>query len=364
MRAAVDAKEFSQALDKVSRAAKRSIVPELEDVQVQIAGGRCTLTGTDMTTWLAAEIPARGDDLGFVFLRTRDAVRACRHFEGELVLELTEVTDKRETRIWLTMACGPREAKFQAAAQEDLFQLRRVEPVRTFTVNAARLLERIDRVKYALGKPDPKSSVFRSHVQFNGSDIYAVDGYRLAWDTDPELHVPVPFMTSPEALEHLKFFGDKEVSLSFDTIDLQITDGSFTIQTRYELADSFDLRGAVPKDFFEEFYVYPSEFLRELAYLKEFAPDTGKNYVLFSGGRLSMTVYGESYASEIQLEGTSQIPFGFDLRHMTDALRQFKKESRVRMKAVSPVAPIVLEAENRGDRALILPVRMKAAAAA
>jgi len=124
------------------------------------------------------------------------------------------------------------------------------------------------------------------------------------------------------------------------------------------------LNGAVPKNFSEEFYVYPSDFLRELAYLKEFAPSKGKGCVLFSGGRLSMTVCGESYATKIQVEGPSQIVFGFNLTDMIDALRQFKGESRVKMKAVSSVAPIVLEAENRSDRALIMPVRTKAAAAA
>lgn len=61
MRATVDAKEFSQVLDKVSKAAKRSIEPELEGVQVQIAGGRCTLTATDMTTWFSAK-PVGTDD--------------------------------------------------------------------------------------------------------------------------------------------------------------------------------------------------------------------------------------------------------------------------------------------------------------
>ena len=42
-----------------------------------------------------------------------------------------------------------------------------------------------------------------------------------------------------------------------------------------------------------------------------------------------------------------------------DALKQFKGEPRVRIKLSSPISPVILEAEGRGDRALLLPVRMK-----
>jgi len=143
MRAAVDAKEFSQALDKVSKAAKRSSVPELEGVQVQIAGGRCTLTATDPATWLTAEIPARGDDLGFVFPRTRDAVRACRHFEGEMDMELTEANDRERKCGWLTMVCGPREAKIRVAAWGNFPPPYQADSMHTLTANAAKLLEQV-----------------------------------------------------------------------------------------------------------------------------------------------------------------------------------------------------------------------------
>ena len=90
MRATVDAKEFSQALNKVIKVIKPASIPELEGVLVSISNDRCTLTATDFTTWLTTTIPARGDDLSFVFQRPKDAARACGHFEGELILEAEE----------------------------------------------------------------------------------------------------------------------------------------------------------------------------------------------------------------------------------------------------------------------------------
>ena len=49
---------------------------------------------------------------------------------------------------------------------------------------------------------------------------------------------------------------------------------------------------------------------------------------------------------------------------MIDALRQFRGEPQVKLKVINPVAPIILEAEGRSDFAMVLPVRMKQAAAA
>ena len=208
MRAMVDSKEFSQALDKVSRAAKRAAVPVLEGVLVRIADGRCTMTATDLTTSLTSELPAQGDDLGFVFQRTRDAVRACRHFEGELVLELSETGEGKNRQLWLYLSCGPREAKIAVMFPEEFPHMGAESFEDSFTANAAKLLDRTQRVKYALKKLTLNESANRCHVQFCGSNIYALDGYRLACDSDPDLLVPKPFMALPEALEYLKFFGD------------------------------------------------------------------------------------------------------------------------------------------------------------
>ena len=84
----VDAKAFADAMNKVSKVLRKSPLPILEEVAVRIQDDRCTLTATDMETWLVAELPAHGDDMSFVFHRTKDVLKACAHFEGELTLTL------------------------------------------------------------------------------------------------------------------------------------------------------------------------------------------------------------------------------------------------------------------------------------
>lgn len=364
MRAIVDAKVFSQALNKVTKVLKQSAIPILEGVLVQIKDNICTLTATDFTTWLTTSVPATGDDLGFVFQRPKDAAKACAYFEGELILEAEEKSNHKTRCIQLTMSCGPRAAQMDAFLPDD-YPAMREEPARyTYTVNAARLLERVEHVKYALRKPDDKLEAQRTHVQFDGNKVFAVDGYRLAWDVDEGLAVRQPFMVLPEALKYLKMFGNQEVTASVGEWYLQVTDGTTELQTRIGGPLVFNVDGAVPKEFKEEFCVWPEEFLRELDYLKNLTRSIGSACVRFSGGKLSMLTPSGGYCTQIQIDGESSIDFGFELRYMIDALRQFRREPQVKLKVINPVAPIILEAEGRSDFAMVLPVRMKQAAAA
>ena len=364
MRAIVNAKEFAQALNKVIKVVKRSQIPVLEGVLVQIKGGTCTLTTTDWTTWLTTAIPAQGVDLAFVFQRPKDTARACGCFEGELTLETEEKSGGKNRWLQLTMSCGLRTAQTAAILPEDYPVMPESKARHTYTVNAARLLERVEHVKYALYKPNPSIRAQGTHVQFSGNKVFALDGYRLAWDVDDSLTVRQPFMVLPEALGYLRCFGSQEITANMGEQYLQLTDGTTMIQTRIEGPNVFNLDGAVPKEFQGEFYIYPKEFLRELDYLKKLACNTGDVNVYFSGGKLFMEAAGGNYSTQIQIDGENSIGFGFELGYMVDALRQFRGEPRVKVKVINSVAPVVLEADGRSDFAMVLPVRMKRAAAA
>ena len=94
-RATVDAQAFADAMNKVSKVLRKSPLPILEEIAVCIQHGRCTLTATDLETRLVAEIPTLGDDMSFVLSRTKDVMKACSHFEGELAITLVLQGRKR-----------------------------------------------------------------------------------------------------------------------------------------------------------------------------------------------------------------------------------------------------------------------------
>lgn len=359
MRAVVDAKEFSKALDKVSKAVRKSkYIPVLEEVLVQFRNGRCVLTGTDLETWLTAEIPARGDDFAFIFYRTASAVKACRRFDGKLTMELTGISEGRNRQLKLNMSCGNRVGEFHAFFPEEYPEIPTLEPEYSFQVNASHMMARINQIKYATLKPSTDASACSTSIQFKDSKIYCLDGLRAAWSTDEALSVPKPFLAPAASLEYLRVFGKQDVSVRFDRRYVDITDETTHLIFHQVEAVPFDLDSAIPKDFREEVCFCPDEFLSELAYLKDLMPVGQKLYFRFGNGRLASYVDGCRYQTKIWLDGESRIEIGFNLQHMADALRQFKGETRVRMKLIAPSSPVLLEAEGRSDCAMVLPARL------
>lgn len=146
-RATVDARAFADAMNKVSKVLRKSPLPILEEIAVHVENGLCTLTATDLDTWLVAELPARGDDVSFVFSRTKDVMKACAHFEGELALTFVP-KDEKEGKI--EALCGQRAAEFSVTSHENYPECGIIEGGTSLRVNAAALYRRIERVRYAL----------------------------------------------------------------------------------------------------------------------------------------------------------------------------------------------------------------------
>lgn len=366
MRATIDTKAFVQALDRVSSLLRRSDIPALNAVLVQFEADRCTLTATNLDTYLSAELPAQGGDLAFLLDRPRETARAFRSFEGELALEQTEKGEGDWHQIKLALSCGPRSAELHPFLPEDFPRYPVWEAKDSFTANAAKLYARVARVMYGAAPPNPNDHrICRSKVQFSRNHVYALDGYRMAWDTDPELDVPRPFMAAPDALEHLKLFGDQEVSVQLGDRFARVTDGVTSLLFRLPEGELFKLDSAIPERHQAEAQVSPSEFLAELKYLKRSLRGNRAHMVRFSGGSLLAESAGERYATKISATGCEDVEFGFNLDYMADALEQFGKEPSVKMKvSAGSLGPIIFEAEGRSDHAMVLPVRLKEASRA
>ena len=173
----IDARAFADAMSKVSKVLKKSAVPILEEVAVSIKDDRCALTATNLETWLVTEIPAQGDDMSFVFQRTKDVMKACAHFEGELALSL-DTEDKKNWK--LELHCGQRAATFTVASHEDYPECRTVENDASLRVNAAELFRSVERVRYAVQRADPNTNPKVACIQFRGDRVFSLDGHRMA----------------------------------------------------------------------------------------------------------------------------------------------------------------------------------------
>lgn len=356
MKGIVDAKDFCKALDMVSQILQKSKLPILETVHIRFSGERCTLTGTDLTTWLTVEIPAHGDDFAFALPRVRDMVRVCRRFRDEVEIRTTELISGNVRTIRGQMCCDFRGGEFNALASEEYPLMPQPQMEHSFTANGAKLLERVARIKYAAEKPTQYSRPRYNCIQFGGNRIFCLDGCQAAWDIDDNLTVPEQLLIPVSVLEHLKFFGNQDVTIQFNAQNVRITDGAVTLQTRKPAEEIFDLDCAIPQHPHETFHVHTKTFLNELNYLKEFMPKATKPPVVyFKNGALFTVVNGCKCRTMVYVEGRSEIPFAFNLNYMRNTLRQFQDAEYVKMEVTSSLAPIILTAAGRSNSVLLLP---------
>ena len=296
----VDAKAFAEAMNKVSRVLKKSAIPILEEIAVSVKAGCCTLAATDMDTWLIAELPACGDDLSFVFQRTKDVMKACAHFEGELALSL-DTEDKKNWK--LELCCGQRAATFTVASHEDYPECRDIENDASLRVNAAELFRSVERVRYAVQRADPSTNPKAACIQFRGDRIFSLDGRRMACDTQPDTVFPLPYLLSGDALVHLKAFGDCEVTMQVDERAVCFSSGTLKLYARRYGADTYDPDTAIPQKYQEVITVRTDELIRELTYLKECAGVFAYPYVRFAGEELSMNAPSGHLATHVSMSG-------------------------------------------------------------
>ena len=266
MRFTVDARAFSYAMSKVSKVLRKSPLPILEEIAVHVENGLCTLTATDLDTWLVAEFPARGDDVSFVFSRTKDVMKACAHFEGELAITFVP-KDERDGKI--EVLCGQRAAEFPVIAHEDYPECGIIEDGTSLRVNAAALYRRIERVRYAAEKGCLDRRPQSACVQFREDHIFSLDGRRMACDTQPGTVFPAPCLLLGDARTHLRAFGENEVAVQIGAHKVCFSDETLKLYVRRYGVDTYDPDAAIPKSYREVITVKTDELLRELTYLKE-----------------------------------------------------------------------------------------------
>ena len=243
-RAVVDAKEFSHAMSKISKILKKCAIPILEEVCLRIQNGRCTLTATDLETWLTTEFPASGDDMFFAFRKTKDILRACSHFAGELTMEFSETRSGSKKAGKILLRCERRGAEFEVYDGADYPNMPQAPEGDAFSVSSARLSACVERVRYAAEKPSVSARPAAICVQFCGNRVYALDGTRLACDTLEGVSFPKPFLVRADVLAHLSAFGKEDMTVRIGSSHVLFASGNLRMLARLQGVDTYTVKRA------------------------------------------------------------------------------------------------------------------------
>lgn len=355
----VDAGQFREALDRVLRtAAKRVRVPVLEEAVVHFEENRCTITCTNLKQWCQAVIPASGETFAFGFTKTKRVLTACQHFSGELEFSFTSDPSENypDPEGILIVKNSGRKLQCRTIPASEFPEMPKPTYEAQYSIHAGNLLERFNRIKYALSCNTDRPA--RCCVQFLDNRIITVDGHRLAVSADPGLMVEKPFFIPPEAMAELQMFKGQDCSLSVGQEWAAFENDSLRLLTRIPANDGLNIDQTIPKCFDTEYSVSVSTFWDEVKYLSEFITAKNKAPIRFDGQTLALETEEGTCSSEV---GFPAIPIrGFNAKYLLDGLGQFKakKADTVTMKIGSPISPILLT-DNGDDLALVLPVRLK-----
>lgn len=358
--ACVDAKAFSEALMDVSRfAAGESSLPVLSEAMVRFDGSHCVLTCTNLYQWCTATIPATGDAFAFVFTKTKRVLTACRYFAGTLELTFSNKPNDRtpDPDGTITISDGVRSLRRGTMSASDFPQFPTVSFECRYDVSPDRLLDRFNRVKYALSNDTNRKA--RCCVEFLDTRIATVDGYRLAFNHDPALSVETPFFIPPEAMAALEMFKKRPCTLSVGKAWASFENETLSLLTWIPEKDDFEIDHSIPP-LEKEYPVSVNALWEQVKYLNGMSNAKEKRPVRFDGRTLILETSDGTYSAQV---GLPPIPVrGFNLRYLLEGLSQFKakKADTVTMKVGSPVSPLILT-DGEDELAMILPVRLKAA---
>ena len=352
MRSYVDAKAFSEALNKVSVVLKKSGIPALDEVTVHFTESTCKLVATDLNTWITAELPANGEVFSFTLSNTKNIAKACRYYSGSLLIDLRSA----EKDLKLTLRCSEKSGTFTALSAEDSPELPKDTIQKTYAVNTGTLLNRVKRIKYASIVRSDKPIL--SGVCFKGTKIWCVDGYRLAVSDDPSLQVEKSVTLPVEAMQYLQIFNKADAALQIGTKYAIFKTDGLSLHTRLmNQGAQIDLEKVWPQQSRKRNVVHRETLLDAIKYLMEFPTKAEKPYVYFRDGILTLHTNSGIYRAAVQMDGPCEVDFAFDLRYMKEALEQFSGSNYLTLSVSNPFAPILLTEDGNG--ALILPVRIK-----
>lgn len=353
MRAVVDSSAFTAALKDAARVLGASPIPELSEVRAQFSDGRCVLTATDLTTWLTAELPATGNDFSFLFSNTKNLVKACRYYSGEITFEL----NGDEKNPSLQISCGDKGGISPVHSDRDYPVFPMVEGD-TVICDADVLYRRVERIRYAAAGNASRPEL--SGVRFQDERIWCVDGYRAAVSRNAALRVEWPFILPAEALRNLRVFGTHPVKIQAGTKCVCFSGKERRLMIKsLEAGDRLDLDSVMAERLRGQYRICRSEFLEALRYLKEFVRTKGDYSTAFVDGRLVIQTAAGQYSADLGLGPACRIETAFDLRFMKEALEQFDGAEYVTLQIADAPMPIFLSEDSGENTALVLPVRLR-----
>ena len=195
-------------------------------------------------------------------------------------------------------------------------------------------------------------------VCFDKDKVLAIDGFRLAMNTNKDFCVNEKFVVPQGMMNLLDGFDKSDINIGVSKNHIIFKSEDVTIISRLLEGEYLDYERILPQNNNEEYAISIKQYTNELKYLKEFVTNKNKCPVKFDNGVLTLDNEDGEYRAKVDIQGESKSIYGYNLNYMLDGLSQFKDMDSITFKADGELKPIVLT-DNKENFALVLPVRLK-----
>lgn len=348
---------FNKALEKCAKVIdKKSTLEITKNINFYISNGLCKITSTDMERFLEIEIPVDtgniDKDFNFTLMETEVLLKAIKYFKDNIV-KLDIDMDK----LLLHIECGNKKAVISIYSEENTYPaVPKVngQDCKRYKYNAKTLSSRYDLVKHCICK-DFNRPIYTG-IHFENSDIVALDGYRVAINTDEQLVVDMPFTVPNNTIKDIKKLFDTQICIDVDdkyiVISEDINGNKTTLTSRLLAGEYFKYSQCFPETKYES-DIDTKSFIESLKYCNEFIKDKKHNGVLFYNGELTTLESKGSIKTKVDVENMD-ILIGFNCQYMIEMLSVY--EDTVHMSMKNSNYSIVFT-DNKCNKSLLLPVR-------
>jgi DNA polymerase-3 subunit beta len=342
----------------------RTTVQILAGILLNAAGGRLSLSATDMEISLRVSLEAQVEDEGSVVVPGRLLVDIVR------LLPAGEVTiSHRAEEGVVELVCGAASYRLNTYAAEDFPRLPEIDDASAFTVEKEAFVDTIARVSRSASRDESRPVLTGVLVRFEGDKLVmaATDSYRLsvketALSESPgrEIEAIVPARALGELARIAQGEGEsirvgvQENQVVFGADDVWLTarriDGQFP-NYKQLLPESFEAEVAMPRE----------EFLDVVRRTSVLAQRKSPLRLRFEDGELTVSAQtqdvGEAHESLPVSYSGETLEIGFNAEFLRDGLESVNDES-VRLKLISPLRPGLIHGESDDFLYLIMPIRL------
>jgi DNA polymerase-3 subunit beta len=365
MRATVDRKDFEEVLKKAKLATeKKTAIPILNNFKLFAKDDKLSIYATDLENFVIFELPARVEEAGEVSVHANKLTSIVKELSSaEVYMELAE--DK------LIIKGGKSQFKLVCADPSEFPEFPEVQCKNTIPSNL--LLKGISKVEYALSKENTRYALQGMYVANKEGKLHFVgsDGYRLALYMHEEIPLEEDLLFSRKSLKVLeKLLKDTigEVEVGKDENFVHVKGEDWKLSVRLLEGEYPDYMAVIPTDYTISVLLDKAEFENALKRLSSVSSSKGGFPVklTFSSDVVHVEIsdpeFGEGKDEVDVLEsyGNETMEIGFNGKYLLEALEEFDFE-RVRLKAIDPDSPVVLESANLEKDpylCLIMPMRL------